>query len=602
MKPKERTIALVGNQNCGKTTLFNALTGSNARVGNYPGVTVERRYGRLLEADAVLTDLPGVYSLTPHTGEERITSDCLLRERPDVVINAADATTLGRGLYLTLELISGGFNVVLALTMTDELYGNGGAVDSDLLSRELGVPVVLVCAAKGEGLCELVSAALGACGKREAPREIAKPDERKIIECYERIDGILSRCVKQPSISKERRFSNSLDALLTSRFLAFPLLVLIVGAILFVTFGAPGEFLCSLAQGGVGALTHAADGLLTSVGVSPQLRSLVLDGAFAGIGGVIAFLPTVLLLFFLLSLLEDSGYMARAAFITDKPMRALGLSGRAFVPLITGLGCSVPALMSARTLQSERERKLTALVVPFVSCSAKLPIYAVLSRAFFPHSGAAPIVAVYVFGMLLGVAYARFFKNALFRTQSTSFLLELPVYRLPTFKAALAGMKRKALDFLKKAFTVIFLGSVAVWFLRSFDASFSYVADPSASLLASFGSAVAPVFEPLGFSDWRFTAALVSGLSSKEALVSTLCVLFASRGEALAAALAPLLTRAQAASLLTFTLLYSPCAAASFTLARELGGWVRGLLAVLTQTSIAWTAAYAVYRVALLLT
>ena len=662
------TVALAGNPNSGKSTVFNALTGSRQRVGNFPGVTVERKEGALLGSDeAVVVDLPGAYSLAPYSAEERIASDFLTNERPDVIIDVVDATNPERNLYLTSQLLELGIPVVVALNMMDEARAAGTKIDFAGLSRALGVPVIPASASAGEGITELAEAALGAARDKKAPEplklggaldealsllarllagdrarvglsarrltaallegalsrartgadESAEKDERRIVKdlenslgtdaCaalaagrYEAIERICAENIKKGDSSPSRRRTESLDRLATDRLLALPILSLALGIVFYMTFGPVGSFFASAVSRAIDIVSSSLGSLLENAGASTLVRSLLLDGALAGVGGVLAFLPSILILFTLLSLLEDSGYMARVAYIMDRPLRAVGLTGRSIVPMLAGFGCSVPAALATRTLPTERDRKLTALITPFMSCSAKLPVYALVADALLPHSARA-IAALYITGILAGLAYCLVFKRTL-AGENTPFLIELPAYRFPGAKNVLSSIKRRAGDFIKKAFSVIFLSSIAVWFLRNFDMSLRPVSDATSSALASLGRLIAPIFAPLGFGDWRIATALVSGLSAKEAVVGTLSVLFSRSGATLAEALGGVLTPLSARSLLIFVLLYMPCAAASGALKRELGSSLSAALAMLAQTTLAWLASFAVYQIGSLLT
>ncbi len=661
-------LALAGNQNCGKTTLFNALTGSSQHVGNFPGVTVEKKEGRVRFAPSLTAvDLPGVYSLNAYTAEEEVARTYLLRERPEAVLNVADATCPARGLYLTLQLIELGLPVLLALNMMDEVRANGGSIDLRGLAGTLGVPVVPICASKGEGveqaahaaalagrgadsreknaeavLCGLYAAEGGEAvlraveavrpaavranlppvyaamcalqGGAAAPElELSGAEQRALEQAaaqlerasgldreaavvalrYRVIDRLCGAYIRPGRGSKSGRRTARADALLTGRVLALPFFAAVMLGVFWVTFGPVGSGLSAAAANLVGRLTAFVSAWLTRWQVAPWLRSLVVDGLLSGIGSVLGFLPTVLLLFLLLSLLEDSGYMARVAFVMDKPLRKIGLSGRSIVPALIGFGCSVPAVLATRTLPTDRDRRLTALLVPYMSCSAKLPIYAMFTELFFEKHKALVMAALYLLGIGVGLLYALFFKHAAFAGREAPFVLELPNYRLPSPRSVWQTIRRRAGEFLRKAFTVILLASVAVWFLQSFSPALEYVSDSAVSLLAAAGRWAAPVFAPLGFGDWRAVTALLTGLSAKETVVSTLSVLL---GRETARAARALFSPASAFAFLVFILLYPPCVAAFAALRRELGSVRSALLAAAAQLGIAWLAAFAAYR------
>ncbi len=681
-------LALVGNQNCGKTTLFNALTGANQHVGNFPGVTVEKKEGAVRRArDMTVVDLPGVYSLSPYTAEEVVTRDFILREQPDAIINIVDATALERSLYLTLQLLELSVPVVLVLNMMDEVRANGTQIDLVGLSAALGVDAVPISASRGEGLDALVRIAQqaaqgslnasiqakaeskltarektaatasnpydGEAGRavgeivdmlrvRAAAAELPalyaavhalegdEPVERLLglsaqtkqsVERvastmeralgtdreaavadmrYRRIDRICAAHYRRGRVSRAQMRSLRIDKLLTHRYLALPVFALVMVGVFWLTFGPVGGVLSDLAARGIAGLTTLTGTLLAGWDVAPWLRSLVVEGAFAGVGGVLSFLPTILILFFLLSVLEDSGYMARVAFVMDKPLRAVGLSGRSIVPLLVGFGCSVPAVMATRTLPTERDRKMTALLVPFMSCSAKLPIYAMFTALFFEKHKTLVMASLYFLGVAVGVLYALFFKTVVFPAADAPFVLELPTYRFPSARNVWSTIRRRANDFLQKAFTVIFLASVAVWFLQRFDVRLCYVTDSAQSMLAMLGRLATPVFAPLGFGDWRAVTALLTGLTAKEAVVSTLSVLLASSGISLEAAIQSVFSPLSAYAYLVFTLFYMPCVAALAAIRRELGSRAGAALAMLAQLGIAWLMAFAVYRIVLL--
>lgn len=666
---KTLTIALVGNPNCGKTTLFNALTGSRQRVGNFPGVTVEKKEGELRHSArrAEIVDLPGAYSLEPYSAEEAITRDYLIQQRPDAVIDVVDALNPERNLYLTSQLLELGIPVVVAFNMIDEARAAGAKVDVKGISRALGVEVTATAASAGEGVHELAESALraaqsakppaqlkfggsieGALGALEAavhneaalegvpPRRFASrmlesaADERlaltplnksenveAVIRAFEaeagcdgcaaiiqaRYQVIEDICVKNIRMGKgspSQKKTAKIDAVVTNGFLALPVLAAALGGVFWLTFGATGRFLSQGAARIIDAFSFAVNELLLAARASETVRSLVTDGALAGVGGVLSFLPTVLLLFALLSLLEDCGYMARAAYITDRPLRAVGLTGRSAAPLLAGFGCTVPAVLATRTLPTERSRRLTTLAAPFMSCSAKLPVYTLISGALFARRASLVVALLYVFGAAVGVGYCLVYKKAL-SGERAPFMIELPCYRFPTMRGVLRSLRQRAGDFVKKTFSVIFIASLAVWFLQRFDFALRPVGDVSQSALAQAGRLAALLFEPLGFGDWRIATALLAGLTAKEAAAGTLAVLFSQRGIPLAQALAEALTPVSACSLLVFILLYMPCAAAAAAMKKELGGAASATLAMLCQTALAWLAAFAVYRLGLLL-
>ena len=658
------SFALAGNQNCGKTTLFNQLTGSNQHVGNFPGVTVDRKDGAIKEkADTLVTDLPGIYSMSPYSSEEIVSRNFILESNPRGIINIVDATNIERNLYLTMQLMELNIPMVLALNMMDEVRENGGAIRINELEEALGIPVVPISAAKNEGIDELVSHALHVARYHERPgrqdfcdatdkggavhrclhgimhliedhaqaagipvrfaaTKLAEGEsliaeqlsldenEKEMIEhiiCqmeqergldraaaiadmrFSFINKICSETVVKPKESKSHLRSRRIDRVLTGKYTAIPCFIAIMAAVFYLTFSVIGLALSNLTELGITALTDATDRLLTSLNVNQTIHSLVIDAIFGGVGSVLSFLPTIVTLFFFLSILEDSGYMARVAFIMDKLLRKIGLSGRSIVPMLIGFGCTVPGVMASRTLPSERDRKMTILLTPFMSCSAKLPIYGFLANTFFPGHTAAVVVILYFGGMLVGILTALVFRGTLFRGEAVPFVMELPNYRMPAAKNVLQLLWEKAKDFLQRAFTFIFVATVVIWFLQSFSPTFRVVQDSKDSILAVISGFVAPIFAPLGFGDWRFSTALVTGFMAKESVVSTLTVLFGS-GEALKTVLTP----AAAAALLTFCLLYTPCVAAVASIKRELGAkWSAGV--VLLQCAVAWICAYGVY-------
>ena len=669
-------FALVGNQNCGKTTLFNQLTGSSQHVGNFPGVTVDRKDGRIRgHAEAQVTDLPGIYSMSPYSSEEVVTRQFLLEGHPRGIINIVDATNVERNLYLTMQLMELGMPMVLALNMMDEVEGNGGTIDVNEMEKLLGIPVVPISASKNEGIGELVDHALHVARFQEPPvrQDFCAPDEHDgavhrclhgimaLIEDHaeragipprfaasklaegdrlvlERLDldqnekdalehiisqmeaergldrsaaiadmrfgfigRVCERTVVKPGESREHARSTAIDKLLTGPFTAIPAFVAIMALVFWLTFNVVGAWLSELLDAGISALTDVVASGLAAAHVNEVLQSLVIDGVFNGVGSVLSFLPTIVTLFFFLSLLEDSGYMARVAFVMDKLLRRIGLSGRSIVPMLVGFGCTVPAVMASRTLPSERDRKMTIMLTPFMSCSAKLPIYAFFTAAFFPANGAAVMVGLYFGGIAVGVLAALLMRSTMFSGEAVPFVMELPNYRLPTLKSVAMLLWDKARDFLQRAFTVIFVATLAIWFLESFDLHLNFVTDSSRSLLASVGRILAPVFRPLGFEDWRVTTALITGFTAKEAVVSTLGILTGAGTEHLSAALSGLFTPLSAVSFLTFTLLYTPCVAAIAAIGRELGGRLRGAVVAVFQCVVAWCVAAGLYQLLLLI-
>lgn len=661
------TFALVGNQNCGKTTLFNQLTGSKQHVGNFPGVTVDRKDGVIRGYDnTLLTDLPGIYSMSPYSSEEIVTREFVIREKPKGIINIVDATNIERNLYLTMQLLELGFPMVVALNMMDELRENDGSVMVNEMEEALGVPVIPISAVKGEGIEELVRHAVHVAKYQERPMDtdFCKKEEgihrglhavmhliedhaqmtgipvrfaaskilegdAKILEQlelteneqnlltdiarqteeetgmdraaavaqmrFDYIESVCSETVIKPRESKERLRSRKIDRFLTGKYTGIPAFIGIMGLVFWLTFNVIGAFLQGVLESGIEELTGMADQAMTAANVNHVVHSLVIDGIFNGVGGVLSFLPIIVTLFFFLSMLEDSGYMARVAFIMDKLLRKLGLSGRSIVPMLVGFGCTVPGVMASRTLPSERDRKMTILLTPFMSCTAKLPIYAFFTAAFFPGKGALVMIALYVFGIVMGIVMALIFKKTTFKGEAVPFVMELPNYRLPGAKNVLHLLWDKAKDFLQRAFTVIFLATILIWFLQNFDTGLNMVSDSQNSILALFAGALAPIFVPTGFGDWRIVTALISGFMAKESVVSSLTVLFGSTE-----ALQSTLTAVGAGSLLVFCLLYTPCVAAIASVKRELGGkWAT--LMVIGQCVIAWLAAFAVYQIGMFL-
>lgn len=664
-------FALAGNQNCGKTTLFNQLTGANQHVGNFPGVTVDQKSGVIKgHEDCTIVDLPGIYSLRPFTNEEIITRDFIINGKPDGIINIVDATNIERNLYLTLQLLVMRIPMVVALNMMDEVVLNGGSVDSEKMSDMLGVPVIPISAVKNQGTEELVEQAikvahdgilpakLDFCGPgpvhrcihavshviedhaarchispRFAATKLVEGDaqiekllaisenehdliEHSVLEMetdsqmdrneaiasmrYDFIETVVKEAVKKPAESIQRRKSVRIDKVLTSKYWGIPVFLGIMLLVFYLTFDLVGQNLSDLLAQAIDWFTGVVDGWLTAYQLNPVVQSLVIDGIFAGIGSVLSFLPVILVLFLCLSILEDSGYMARIAFVMDRLLRKIGLSGRSIVPMLLGFGCSVPAIMATRTLSSERDRKMTMLLVPFVSCSAKIPIYAVFTAAFFQRYRALVMIGLYVMGILIGIVVALIGKKTLFKGNSMPFVMELPNYRLPSVKSVVILMWEKAKDFIERAFSVILVATVIIWFLQTFDTRLNVVMDNSTSLLAALGRVFSPIFKLLGFTDWRITTALITGFTAKEAVVSTLGVLLDTSTAGLTVALSALFTPASALSFLTFTLLYSPCVAAIAAIRRELGNLHQTLLMILFQCTVAWVIALLVYRAALL--
>lgn len=659
-------LALAGNQNCGKTTLFNQLTGSNQHVGNFPGVTVDRKSGEICgHSDCEVVDLPGIYSIRPYTNEEIVTRDFLLDEKPDGIINIADASNIERNLYLTLQMLEMNIPMVLALNMMDEVRNNGGSIDVIELSKRLGIPVVPISAAKNEGIDELVSAVIDCAKNKRKPKKLDfchgavhrcihavshmiedhalladisprfaatklvenDPDinkklglnenELEMIEHsvsemekeldmdrnaaladmrYTFIEEVCKGTVVKCHESKEHKRSVKIDEILTNKYLAIPLFLCIMLLVFWITFGSVGVWLSDLFNMLIDFITSGVDKALTVYGINPVVHSLIIDGIFAGVGSVLGFLPTIVTLFFCLSILEDSGYMARVAFVMDKLLRKIGLSGRSFVPMLIGFGCSVPAIMATRTLASERDRRMTIFLTPYMSCSAKLPIYAVFTAAFFSKYKAFVMLALYVSGMLVGIVCGLIMNKTKFKGNPVPFVMELPNYRLPSAKSVAMLMWDKAKDFLERAFTVIFFATIIIWFLQSFDAHLNVASDSSESLLAMLGMVIAPIFKPLGFGDWRAATALITGFTAKEAVVSTLSVLSGSNVSDLGSVLSGIFSPLTAASFLVFTLLYTPCVAAIAAVKRELGA-KSAVTMVIMQCAAAWAVSFAVYSV-----
>lgn len=674
-KDSKLTFALAGNQNCGKTTLFNQLTGANQHVGNFPGVTVDRKDGTIKNhPEATVTDLPGIYSLSPYSSEEIVTRDFLIKDKPSGIINIVDASNLERNLCLTMQLMELGIPMVLALNMMDEVRENGGSIRVNELEQILGIPVIPISAVKNEGIDELVSHALHVARFMEKPGRIdfctdsvdkkdpvgavhrcihavvhmIEPEAKqsglplrfaatKLIEndvpiekllnltddkkqAFEQIVSVMEdetgldreaaisnmrfsfiekmcqKTVVRPHESKEHKRSMKIDRLLTGRYTAIPCFIAIMALIFVMTFNLVGAWLSDLMSLGVDSVISLIDNALTAVQINPVVHSLVVDGICNGVGSVISFLPTIVTLFFFLSILEDTGYMARVAFVMDKLLRKIGLSGRSFVPMLIGFGCSVPAIMSTRTLSSERDRKMTILLTPFMSCSAKLPIYTLIISVFFPRQYQALVmVGLYIFGIICAIIYALILKSTKFKGEPVPFVMELPNYRLPSAKSVVHLIWEKAKGFIEKAFTIIFVASIIIWFLQTFDAKFNVAESPEQSLLAMIGSLVAPIFAPLGFGDWRVSTALITGFTAKESVVSTLTVLMGGNAELVSTLFTPF----TAAVFLVFTLLYTPCVAAIATVKREMGGTKAAVATVIIQCAIAWCVAFLIHAVGL---
>ena len=665
-------FALVGNQNCGKTTLFNALTGSNQHVGNFPGVTVDQKVGEVKGApNCSVVDLPGIYSIRPYSQEEIVTRDFVLGGKPDGIINIVDATNIERNLYLTLQLLELRIPTVVALNMMDELTGNGGSVDIQKMSKALGVPVVPISAAKNEGVSELTRQFVRVAKERILPKVMdfcpvgpvhrcihavshliedhaqragvsprfcatkliegdesflemleLRQNERELLEHsiiemehdsgmdrnaalaamrYDFIEKVAAESVVKAHESREHRRSMRIDAVLTNRYAAIPLFLGIMFLVFYLTFHVVGAWLSDLLSLGIDGVTALVDRGLTAYGINPVVHSLIVDGVFAGVGSVLSFLPLIVVLFFFLSVLEDTGYMARVAFVMDKLLRKIGLSGRSFVPMLIGFGCSVPAIMATRTLSSDRDRKMTILLTPYMSCSAKIPIYAVFSAAFFPKYAAFVMIGLYALGIVLGILVALVLKGTLFQGKPVPFVMELPNYRFPSPRNVAILLWEKAWDFIRRAFTVIFTATLLIWVLQTFDLRLNVVSNSADSILALVGRWIAPVFQPLGFGDWRAVTALISGFTAKEAVISTLGVLLGVGMDNLGPALGTLFTPLAAGSFLIFTLLYTPCVAAVATIRRELGSKLQTLGVVVMQCVVAWLAAGIFYQLGRLL-
>ncbi len=661
------TFALVGNQNSGKTTLFNRLTGANQHVGNFPGVTVDRKDGAILgHPNTLITDLPGIYSMSPYSSEEIVSRNFVLDEKPDAIINIVDATNIERNLYLTMQLLEMNIPMVIALNVMDELVGNGGSVDINRMEERLGVPVVPISAAKNEGVAELVAHALRVAKYQIRPvkQDFCSDDSHggavhrsihgvsqligdhvkraglplkfavsKVIEGdhliidklrlddnelemlghilvqleaergldrsaaiadmrFSYIESVSEECVEKPVESREHKRSQELDKVLTGKYTAIPIFVVVMGLVFYLTFNVIGAFLQDELAALIDAAKDAVDAGLTSFGLNEVVKDLIVSGIFEGVGSVLSFLPIVVTMFFFLSLLEDSGYIARVAFFMDKLLRKIGLSGRSIVPLLIGFGCTVPAVMSTRTLPSQRDRRMTILLTPFMSCTAKLPIYAFFVGAFFPHEGGLIMTALYLLGIVVGIIVAFLYKKFVFKGEAVPFVMELPNYRMPSARSTLQLMWEKAKDFIQKAFSVIFIATIVVWFLQSFDIRINVVENSADSIMAMIAGAIAPIFKPLGLGDWRITTSLISGFMAKESVVSTLEILFGAEG-GIRAALTPI----GAGTMLIFSLLYTPCVAAIASIRRELGGrWA--LLVVVWQCVVAWLASFAFKTIA----
>ena len=661
-------IALAGNQNCGKTTLFNALTGSNQHVGNFPGVTVEKKEGSIKKyKEAVLVDLPGIYSLSPYTAEEVVTRDFLVKEHPDAIINIVDTTNLERNLYLTLQMMELNIPMILALNMMDEVRASGNTIHVKKLSERLGIPVIPISASKGEGIADLLDVVVKTIKQKKptqkldfcqgevhraihsiahiiedhaeaagyptrfAATKLVEGDEPMfkaldldmsdihiidhIVEQMEEnlgtdreaaladmrytyIEALCAECVVKHQETREQQRSEKIDRFLTHKYLGIPIFLLIMMTIFWLTFSVIGAPLQDLLSAWIDRFTAMLSNVLIAADVTPWLHSLIINGVCAGVGSVLSFLPIIVLLFFFLSLLEDSGYMARVAFVMDKLLRKIGLSGRSFVPMLIGFGCSVPAIMATRTLSSDRDRKMTIVLTPFMSCSAKLPIYGMITASFFPNHAALVMVSLYVLGIVVAILSGLLLKNTIFQGNSVPFVMELPAYRLPDAKSVLLHMWEKGKDFLHKAFTIIFIASIVIWFLQSFDWRLNMVADSANSILASIGSIIAPAFAPIGFNDWRASTALITGFTAKESVVSTLTILTGASSDAqLIAMLTQMFSPLSAFSFLAFTILYMPCVAAFAASKRELGSMKEALLTAAYQTLVAYLAALVIFQV-----
>lgn len=660
-------FALAGNQNCGKTTLFNQLTGSNQHVGNFPGVTVDQKSGNIIgQKDVSIVDLPGIYSLSPYTNEEIVTRDFLLKQKPNGIINIVDATNIERNLYLTLQLIELQIPMVLALNMMDEVQANNGSVDIERMKKELGIPVVPISAVKKSGINELVEVSIRTAEKKIRPQRIdfcsgavhraihaishliedhavsadiparfaasklvegdepmlqllhLSENEKDMIEHavkemeeemntdreaalvdmrYQFIEDVCKKCVTKPAESHEYQRSVKLDSVLTHKIWAIPSFLGIMLLVFWLTFGVIGNNLSTLLAFGIDALTGLVDNGLTAYGLNPVVKSLVINGVFAGVGSMLSFLPIIVTLFFFLSILEDSGYMARVAFVMDKPLRKIGLSGRSFVPMLMGFGCTVPAVMATRTLPSKRDKVMTILLTPFMSCSAKVPIYALFTAAFFSKHQALVMMSLYLIGIFLGILSGFVMKETVFRGDPVPFVMELPNYRFPSLKTVLLLMWEKAKDFIQRAFTIIFFATIVIWFLQSFDMHLNTVADSEDSMLAAIGKFISVIFTPLGFSDWRISTSLITGFIAKEAVISSMAVLTGASVANLGNTLHSLFSPLSAFAFLVFTLLYTPCVAAIATVRRELGSLKGTIFVIIYQTGFAWLIGVIVYQI-----
>ncbi|MGD9153875.1 MAG: ferrous iron transport protein B [Bacillota bacterium] len=663
-------FALAGNQNCGKTTLFNQLTGSNQHVGNFPGVTVERKEGVIRgHKEAIVVDLPGIYSLSPYSKDEIVTRDYILNQHPDAIVNIVDAMNIERNLYLSMQLISLNVPMIIALNMMDEIRSNGGTIKVNEMAKELGVPIIPISASRNEGIGELIKTVLAVAKQRQKPAhqdfcagpvhrtihavthliedhaeririppmfaavkliekdppleealELNEHELHTISECIEEmekemntdrkaaiadmrynfIDKLCTNTVIKPRESKQHLRSIRIDSVLTNKYLAIPAFIGIMGLIFWLTFSVIGSHASDLLAAGIDVLSSQFANWLVYADVNPIVRSMLIDGAFAGVGTVLSFVPTIVVMFFFLSVLEDSGYMARVAFVMDKLLRRIGLSGRSIVPMLIGFGCSVPAIMATRTLSSDRDRKMTILLTPFMSCSAKLPIYGMFTLAFFPKYRALVMILLYVFGIITGIFTGLIINKTAYKGNPIPFVMELPNYRFPSIKSTGLLLWEKTKDFLSRAFTVIFLATLAIWFLQSFDIRINPVADSSQSMLAAIGRLIAPAFVPLGFNDWKASTALLTGFAAKEAIISTLAVLTGADVAKLPSALSGIFTPLTAFVFLIFTLFYTPCVAAISVVKREMNSGVKAFGVVVMQTGIAWVIAFIMYRICLL--